>query len=99
MKKFIYFIFGILWVMPNLVSSQTRHLLQNKRFETPAEKMLKAGKLEKRAQGIPGQSNPVFSNRTGAPSHSTTAVTLSDLGQSVNQFTNLGSGRIGYIDL
>ncbi len=78
----------------NGVQGQTNPKLNKIRFVTLAEKLRKAAKLEKEAEGKPLPSNPVFSNRGGASVHSTTAVTtFSDLGQSRNPFTILGAGR------
>lgn len=70
-------------------------LLTPKKFVTKAEQAKKLAKLEEAAKGKTPASNPVFpsARRSGGNSNSTASVSYSDLGQSINPFSILGSGR------
>ena len=69
--------------------------LTPKRFITKAEQLRKLAALEQAAAGKKLNGKPVFPNqkRAGAGVNNTTALTYSDLGQSINPFSILGAGR------
>jgi len=65
-----------------------------KKFVTKAEQLRKLEKLEEAAKGKKSTAKPATnSKRSGAGSNSITAISYSDLGQSINPFSILTSGR------
>jgi hypothetical protein len=71
------------------------NLLTPKKFVTKADQAKKLALLEEAAKGKTPATKPVFpsAKRGGGNSNSTTSVSFSDLGQSINPFSILGAGR------